>query len=206
MSIVVISGIIGVGKTTLCENIKKIGYKIAREDVKDNVFLKMFYNENHKNKNTNEIKNKYAFHNQLFFIKLFHENLIKNIGKSSNDELIIFDRYIFESVHVFSQCFKNYMSKDEWDLYMYIAKEFMNFMPQPKKIIYLTADIKTIMERIKKRSANIDETIDENYILNLKNIYDDYMNCIPNVEIINTTNMNEKEVTDYATNILKNIN
>ena len=77
---IVISGNIGVGKTTLSEIIsKKFNWELQLEEVKDNPYLDDFYKS----------MNDWSFHLQIFFLNS-RFNQIKKISESNN--IVIQDR------------------------------------------------------------------------------------------------------------------
>ena len=81
---IVISGNIGVGKTTLSEIIsKKFNWELQLEEVKDNPYLDDFYKS----------MNDWSFHLQIFFLNS-RFNQIQKISESNN--IVIQDRSIYE--------------------------------------------------------------------------------------------------------------
>mgnify|MGYP001357636701 CR=1 FL=1 len=87
---IVISGNIGVGKTTLSEKIsKKFNWELQLEEVKDNPYLDDFYKS----------MKDWSFHLQIFFLNS-RFNQIQKISESNN--VVIQDRSIYEDYEVFT--------------------------------------------------------------------------------------------------------
>ena len=88
---VVISGNIGVGKTTLSKKIsKKFNWNLQLEEVKNNPYLDDFYKS----------MSDWSFHLQIFFLNS-RFNQIQKISESDN--VVIQDRSIYEDYEVFTK-------------------------------------------------------------------------------------------------------
>ena len=86
---IVLSGNIGVGKTTLSEIIsKQFNWDLQLEEVNDNPYLDDFYKS----------MRDWSFHLQIFFLNS-RFNQIQKISESSN--VVIQDRSIYEDFEVF---------------------------------------------------------------------------------------------------------
>ena len=87
----VISGNIGVGKTTLAKKIaKKYNWELQLEEVKDNPYLDDFYKS----------MKDWSFHLQIFFLNS-RFNQIQKISETNN--IVIQDRSIYEDYEVFTK-------------------------------------------------------------------------------------------------------
>ena len=112
---IVISGNIGVGKTTLSEKIsKKFNWELQLEEVKDNPYLDDFYKS----------MKDWSFHLQIFFLNS-RFNQIQKISESNN--VVIQDRSIYEDYEVFT--------KTLYDSGVLMEREFNNYKGKAEKAL-----------------------------------------------------------------------
>ena len=180
---IAIEGAIGVGKTTLAQNISNtMKCQTLFEDYADNPFLKKFYDENQAN----------SFSTQLYF-------LLKRIEQSEKinrtDNMLVSDFY-FGKDELFARL---NLSEIEFQMYSSI-KNKLNFIPPvPDLIIYLQASSDILMERVRKRGLDIERRIKKKYIESVNNIYMKHFHEYKDspVLIINTSNVNINNKDDY---------
>ena len=180
---IAIEGAIGVGKTTLAQNISNtMKCQTLFEDYADNPFLKKFYDENQAN----------SFSTQLYF-------LLKRIEQSKKinraDNMLVSDFY-FGKDELFARL---NLSEIEFQMYSSI-KNKLNFIPPvPDLIIYLQASSDILMERVRKRGLDIERRIKKKYIESVNNIYMKHFHEYKDspVLIINTSNVNINNKDDY---------
>ncbi len=170
--VIVLGGMIGVGKTTYAEMIAEhLDSKVFYESVDDNPLLDKFYSN----------KKRWAFALQIHFLN----KRFKSIKEALEDRNNVLDRSIYEDA-LFARI--NYedgnMAEAEFDCYLELLDNMMEELEgMPKKapdlFIYLQASFETIEDRIEKRGRDF-EQFDHNpelerYMKNLHSRYDDWV-------------------------------
>ena len=143
---IVISGNIGVGKTTLSEKIsKKFNWELQLEEVKDNPYLDDFYKS----------MKDWSFHLQIFFLNS-RFNQIQKISESNN--VVIQDRSIYEDYEVFTKTLydSGVLMEREFNNYKRLYNTILKYINEPDLLIYLrNLNIDKIISNIDKRSNTI---------------------------------------------------
>lgn len=161
---IAIEGPIGAGKTTLANLLNEhFNYSPLREIVEDNPFLSKFYTD---------IK-EYALQTEAFFffnrIKQL-EDIEKNVLNESKG--VVSDYHIIKNLIFAGLTLDN----KQFHRYKQVYNVFVNDLPQPDILIYLSADVDTLMKRITNRDRSFERKMDKNYIANLSNEYKYYFN------------------------------
>ena len=178
---IVISGNIGVGKTTLAEKLaKKYNWKILLEEVDNNPYLDDFYKS----------MKSWSFHLQIFFLNSRFKQ-IQNISKTNNT--IIQDRSIYEDYEVFTKNLfdSGILLKREFENYKRLYNTIIEYVKVPDLLIYIrNKNIKNIVNNIKKRNRNFEKKINTEYLKNLNIYYENWIKNYPNKNllIIDVTN------------------
>ena len=178
---IVISGNIGVGKTTLAEKLaKKYNWKILLEEVDNNPYLDDFYKS----------MKSWSFHLQIFFLNSRFKQ-IQNISKTNNT--IIQDRSIYEDYEVFTKNLfdSGILLKREFENYKRLYNTILKYVKVPDLLIYIrNKNIKNIVNNIKKRNRNFEKKINTEYLKNLNNYYENWIKHYSNKNllIIDVTN------------------
>ena len=172
---VVISGNIGVGKTTLSKKIsKKFNWKLQLEEVKNNPYLDDFYKS----------MSDWSFHLQIFFLNS-RFNQIQKISESDN--VVIQDRSIYEDYEVFTKTLHDsgVLKDREFNNYKRLYNTILKYISQPDLHIYLrNNNIDNIIKNIKKRKRDFEKTIDKNYLINLNEYYENWIRRHPKKKIL----------------------
>ena len=178
---IVISGNIGVGKTTLAQKLSnKYDWKILLEEVDNNPYLEDFYKS----------MKSWSFHLQIFFLN----SRFKQIKKiSSSNGIIIQDRSIYEDYEVFTKNLydSKILLKREFENYKRLYKTILDYVKEPDLLIYIrNNNINNIVNNIKKRDRNFEKEIDTNYLKNLNVYYENWIKKYSNKNllIIDVTN------------------
>ena len=192
-----IAGNIGVGKTTFTSFLaKEFQLKDIYESVTDNPYLSDFYSDMHR----------WSFNLQIYFLHHRFSSII-DISKSENG--FVQDRTIYEDVEIFSRNLHDmgYMDNRDWETYSDLFKNMTKFLKSPDLIIYLKADLDTILERINKRSRDNEATIDPEYLKRLNLMYDEWIEGITwtKVLVINTNSFNIFEDKDTLDKIYSDV-
>ncbi len=133
---VAIEGPIGAGKTTLARLLqKRWNADLILERFEENPFLASFYADSQR----------YAFQAQLFFLLDRLDCLDKTRAKNRP----CVSDYIFAKNNIFAQLNLN---DDELMLYHRLYDRVIGQIPQPDLVIYLKADIPSLLKRIQGRT------------------------------------------------------
>lgn len=148
---ITVAGSIGVGKTTFTELVSDdLGTKPFYEPVGNNPILPLYY-QNPK---------KYGFLLQIYFLNKRFE-LIKKAYKEDNNVL---DRSIYEDLLFTKINLKNgNMAQQEFDVYENLLNNMMeeiSVLPKksPDLMVYLYADFDVLLNRIKSRGRDYEQT------------------------------------------------
>tara|TARA_B110000116_G_C16745607_1_gene540761 strand:+ start:532 stop:1158 length:627 start_codon:yes stop_codon:yes gene_type:complete len=178
---IVISGNIGVGKTTLAQKLSnKYDWKILLEEVDNNPYLEDFYKS----------MKSWSFHLQIFFLN----SRFKQIKKiSSSNGIIIQDRSIYEDYEVFTKNLydSKILLKREFENYKRLYKTILDYVKEPDLLIYIrNNNINNIVNNIKKRDRDFEKEIDTDYLKNLNVYYENWIKKYSNKNllIIDVTN------------------
>lgn len=163
-----ISGIIGVGKTTLTNILHRtMGYSIALEPVETNPYLKDFYID----------MKRWAFEMQIFLLNeryRQHQQIIHNRRNTVQDRTIyedpIFAKMLYDS---------GIMPERSFETYCNSFQNMMNNLHRPDLIIYLDVEPEKALERIKARVVSEGRTCEAGlplqYLKDLKAGYEDWL-------------------------------
>ncbi len=161
---------IGAGKSTLAGALgKHLGIDVYYEPVQDNEYLADFYRDTAR----------YAFATQIYLLnRRFqqHQEIIWR-GRSA-----IQDRTIYEdSVFARTLVDLGLMDKRDYHTYQDLFQHMSNFMCKPNLIVYLDVSPERSMERIQKRSREVETTITLDYLQALYSSYETFVGTISRV-------------------------
>ena len=160
-----VAGNIGSGKSSLTRLIsEKLSWTPYFESVKDNPYLEDFYND----------MLRWSFNLQVYFLShrfRIHKEILE-LEKS-----VIQDRSIYEDVEIFAKNLFEIgkMEKRDYENYRNLFKEMTSYLKAPDLLIYLKADIPTLMDQINLRGRDFEKNIDRNYIEKLNTSYDKWI-------------------------------
>tara|TARA_B100000809_G_scaffold266357_1_gene328685 strand:- start:10657 stop:11271 length:615 start_codon:yes stop_codon:yes gene_type:complete len=159
---VAIAGNIGAGKTTLTQLLAKHYHWDAHfENAEDNPYLDDFYAE----------MERWSFNLQVFFLNSRFEQILK-IQKSGKD--IIQDRTIYEDAKIFAPNLHamGLLTNRDYNNYSSLFDLMENLVTPPDLLIYLRADIKTLVGQIHKRGRAYENSISIDYLSRLNERYE----------------------------------
>ena len=180
---IVISGNIGVGKTTLSEKIsKKFNWELQLEEVKDNPYLDDFYKS----------MKDWSFHLQIFFLNS-RFNQIQKISESNN--VVIQDISIYEDYEVFTKTLydSGVLMEREFNNYKRLYNTILKYINEPDLLIYLrNLNIDKIISNIDKRSRKFEKAIDKEYLKKLNLYYENWIKEHPQDKVL-TIDLSEND-------------
>ena len=180
---IVISGNIGVGKTTLSEKIsKKFNWELQLEEVKYNTYLDDFYKS----------MKDWSFHLQIFFLNS-RFNQIQKISESNN--VVIQDRSIYEDYEVFTKTLydSGVLMEREFNNYKRLYNTILKYINEPDLLIYLrNLNIDKIISNIDKRSRKFEKAIDKEYLKKLNLYYENWIKEHPQYKVL-TIDLSEND-------------
>ncbi|MFC1477424.1 deoxynucleoside kinase [candidate division KSB1 bacterium] len=160
-SYIAIDGLICTGKTHLAELLaKKLNATPVFEKFDENPFLENFYAN----------PQYYSFPAELFFLISRYQQLSQYVQTDLFNTFIISD-YMFEKNKIFASVTLN---EQEHALYYNISELLVRNVPKPDMILFLQANIPSLMDRIRERGREWEKSITEQYLKLLNEAYNSY--------------------------------
>ena len=159
---IAIAGNIGAGKTTLTELLANhYKWEPQYEDVVQNPYLDDFYAE----------MERWSFNLQVFFLNSRFRQILE-LRESGKD--IIQDRTIYEDAHIFAPNLHamGLMTNRDYGNYSSLFNLMENLVTPPDLLIYLRADIATLVGQIHKRGREYENSISIDYLSRLNERYE----------------------------------
>jgi len=147
---IVIDGVVGVGKTTLMNIMAERGYKTFEEPVVDNPILEKFYYN----------RERYSFSLQIFFLN----KRFKHIKEASKEINAVMDRSIYGDV-IFAKMLNDSgeMCDEEFDLYTELFENMIEHCMPPKLLVYLETSVDSAMDKINIRGREYEKIVEREY-------------------------------------------
>ena len=160
-----ISGIIGVGKSTLTQKLAThLGYKAYKEPVKDNPYLEDFYADMHRWGAMMQI--------HLLFRRFEqHQQIVWNADKGA-----VQDRTIYEDT-IFARMLHEgkFINERDYATYLGHFNLMKRYLVYPDLLIYLRVDPKTSLQRISERGRKAEVGITLDYMEKLHEGYEEFI-------------------------------
>lgn len=176
---VAIEGVIGVGKTTLVRMLgERLGGQALFEEFENNPFLADFYRD----------RNRFAFQTQVTFLLSRFRQIQEYFHQQDLFRPQVVSDYMFAKDKIFAT---QNLDENEMSLYLRLSGLMERQLPRPDYVVYLQADTKTLMNRIRQRDRDYERNIDEGYIESLNQAYNaffHYYEASP-LLIVNTNHM-----------------
>ena len=163
---IVIAGNIGSGKSTLTRLLSQhYGWTPRYESVDQNPYLEDYYRDIHR----------WSFNLEVYFLK---ERFRDMLAIAQTPGTIIQDRSIFEGVYVFMANNKamGHLSDRDYRTYMELFEQMLSIIKLPDLMIYLRASVSHLVNNIQKRGRDYEQTMKLEYIENLNQRYEDFIN------------------------------
>ena len=162
---IAIAGNIGSGKTTLTGLLAKhFKYAPQYEDVDTNPYLTSFY----------EDMKRWSFNLQIYFLNSRFRQIVELHRKEQN---VIQDRTIYEDAYIFAPNLHDMglMSSRDFATYQSIFELMVSFIKAPDLLIYLRADVPTLVSQIQKRGREYEASIRLDYLKSLNERYESWI-------------------------------
>jgi deoxyadenosine/deoxycytidine kinase len=159
---IAIAGNIGSGKTTLTGILaKQFKWEPHYEDVETNPYLNSFY----------EDMQRWSFNLQIYFLNSRFRQIVK-IRESG--KTIIQDRTIYEDAYIFAPNLHTMglMTTRDFDNYKSLFDLMSTFIKPPDLLIYLRAEVPTLVRQIQKRGRDYENSIRIDYLTRLNERYE----------------------------------
>ena len=157
-----IEGVIGVGKTSLCNLLnERFDARQVMEEVDENPFLSRFYAD----------RNAFAFQTQLWFLLSRYKQLSVMVAQQDLFHQLTLSDYVFAKDRIFASI---NLKDDELLLYNNIARVLEASTPRPDLIVYLQASTDVLLKRIEKRGREFEFNMDPDYIDTLNQAYNHF--------------------------------
>ncbi len=159
---VAIAGNIGAGKTTLTKLLAKhYHWEPHFESIDENPYLDDFYAE----------MERWSFNLQVYFLNTRFSQIIELRKTGKN---IIQDRTIYEDARIFAPNLHamGLMTNRDYNNYSSLFKLMENLVTPPDLLIYLRANISTLVEQIHKRGRAFENSISIDYLSRLNERYE----------------------------------
>jgi len=163
---IAVEGPIGAGKTTLASMLsEEFQLPIIKEIVDENPFLDKFY------RNMDD----WSFQLEMFFLcnryKQLEDTVMQYIAKGKP---VISDYHIYKNL-IFSE---RTLKGTKRDKYRQIYHVLTDDLPKPNVILYIRADLDTLLQRIEKRGRSFEDAMDTAYLQQLIEDYDEAMTSL----------------------------
>ena len=162
---IAIAGNIGSGKTTLTGMLAKhYGWEPQYESVDNNPYLASFY----------EDMQRWSFNLQIYFLNCRFRQ-VTEIRKKKKD--IVQDRTIYEDAYIFAPNLHSMglMPTRDFENYASLFELMSQFLQAPDLLIYLKADVSTLVAQIQKRGREYENSIRLDYLQHLNERYEEWI-------------------------------
>jgi hypothetical protein len=162
---VAVAGNIGAGKSSLARLLgDRFKWKPYFESVDDNPYLSDFYAD----------MSRWSFHLQIYFLANRFK-CHKEIVESS--ESVIQDRSIYEDAEIFARNLYDIgkMTERDYTNYVSLFHVMMEYLKAPDLMIYLRANVDTLVRQISKRGRDFEQGIQRSYLETLNALYEDWI-------------------------------
>ncbi|HNY63692.1 MAG TPA: deoxynucleoside kinase [Bacteroidales bacterium] len=195
---IAIAGNIGSGKTTLTGMLAKhFNWEPHYESVDDNPYLASFY----------EDMQRWSFNLQIYFLNCRFRQ-IHEIRKKNKD--IVQDRTIYEDAHIFAPNLHHMglMASRDFENYQSLFELMSEFIQAPDLLIYLRADVTTLVGQIQKRGREYESSIRLDYLQHLNERYEKWIETYNagKLLIVDVNNLKFEEVPEDFGVIINMIN
>ena len=134
---------------------------------------------------------RWGFHSQIFFLT---HRLEQHLALLQSGRTVVQDRSVYENAEVFARNLyeKDLMSERDWATYNRIYHNLIDLLPPPNLIIYLRANVPTLLHRIDTRGREYERKVPRYYLAELNRLYDEWARTftVAPVLTVNTDRIN----------------
>jgi len=193
---IAVAGNIGSGKTTLTGLLAKhYKWKAHYEDVDTNPYLSSFY----------EDMRRWSFNLQVYFLNSRFRQVIEIRKKGKN---VIQDRTIYEDAYIFAPNLHamGLMTLRDFENYSSLFELMNSFIQMPDLLIYLKADVPTLVGQIQKRGRDYENSIRLDYLSALNERYESWIDGYKGkLLVIDVNDLNFQDNKEHLGQIIENI-
>lgn len=158
----VVEGVIGAGKTTLSKMLANdLNGKLILEEFATNSFLERFYKD----------PGRYAFPVEVGFLAERFRQIEAEFGPDLFSEFTISD-YHFAKSNIFARI---NLSPEHYQIFRSLFDIFIERIPKNDLIIYLENSVDGLLDNIKKRSREMENSIPQEYLNKLQKGYNEFL-------------------------------
>ena len=171
---IAVAGNIGAGKSSLTGLLSKhFKWQAFYESVDDNPYLADFY----------EDMLRWSFNLQIYFLSSRFRHQKEMLEQKIS---LIQDRTIYEDVEIFAKNLHemNLMSDRDFNNYEALFHEMSHYLRPPDLLIYLRAQVPTLVRQIQQRGRDYENKIRIDYLERLNRLYEDWIDRYPNEKLI----------------------
>lgn len=171
---IAIAGNIGAGKSALTGLLAKhFGWEAFYESVDDNPYLADFY----------EDMRRWSFNLQIYFLSSRFRHQKRMLEKAAH---FVQDRTIYEDVEIFAKNLHEMglMSDRDFKNYEALFEEMTNYLQPPGLLIYIRAQVPTLVRQIQQRGRDYENTIRIEYLERLNRLYESWIERYPHEKLI----------------------
>jgi deoxyadenosine/deoxycytidine kinase len=90
---------------------------------------------------------------------------------------VVQDRSVYEDAEIFARnlFLQGNMGKRDWKSYWELYQTVITILPPPDLVIYLQASLPVLQERIRSRGREYEQQIEEEYLAQLNDLYDSWV-------------------------------
>ena len=194
---VAIAGNIGAGKTTLTKLLAKhYKWDPHYESVDENPYLDDFYGE----------MERWSFNLQVYFLNSRFRQILELRETGKN---IIQDRTIYEDANIFAPNLHamGLMTNRDFSNYSSLFELMENLVTPPDLLIYLRANIETLVGQIHKRGRSYENSISIDYLSRLNERYEAWVTKYSKgkILIIDVDNLNFVDNPEDLASVIERI-
>lgn len=161
---IAVAGNIGAGKSSLTRLLsERFGWKPFFESVADNPYLSDFYGD----------MNRWSFNLQVYFLS---NRFQSHKSITEGPDSVILDRVIYEDAEIFARNLYEIgkMEQRDYTNYVELYKVMTEYLRAPDLLIYLRANVDTLVKQIASRGRDFEQGIPREYLEQLNTHYENW--------------------------------
>lgn len=194
---IAVEGPIGAGKTTLATMLsQELNLPLVKEIVEENPFLASFYQD----------IDEWSFQLEMFFLcNRFKQLEDTGAHYIQQNTPVISDYHIYKNMIFADRTLKG----TKRDKYRQIYHLLTDDLPKPNLVLYIEAELDTLMQRINKRGRSFEQDMDPAYMEQLITDYKTgmaYLSNSPNPPIIIKVNAEQLDFVEHPEHFKQIVN